>query len=57
MKSHITLLALLLARLAALHADKPVAEPVTIVAFGDSTTAVRGATKVYGSAFVENVGP
>ena len=35
----------LLASLAALHA----AEPLTIVAFGDSTTAERGSTRVYAS--------
>jgi len=35
----------LLASLAASHA----AEPLTIVAFGDSTTAERGSTRVYAS--------
>ena len=55
MKHHITLLALLLAPLAALHADAPVAEPVTIVAFGASTTAVRGPTKVYASVLPEEL--
>ncbi len=55
MKHHITLLALLLAPLAALHADAPVAEPITIVAFGASTTAVRGSTKVYASVLQEEL--
>ena len=55
MKHHITLLALLLAPLAALHADAPVAKPVTIVAFGASTTAVRGPTKVYASVLQEEL--
>jgi len=42
--------ALLLATPAALHADSPPAgAPVTIVAFGDSTTAERGSTQVYAS--------
>jgi lysophospholipase L1-like esterase len=31
------------------------AEPVTIVAFGDSTTAVRGSTKVYASVLQEEL--
>lgn len=54
MKHYITLLALLLAPLALLHAaDVPATEPVTIVAFGDSTTAVRGSTKVYASVLQE----
>ncbi|MFZ4766685.1 MAG: SGNH/GDSL hydrolase family protein, partial [Roseimicrobium sp.] len=30
-------------------------EPVTIVAFGDSTTAVRGSTKVYASILQEEL--
>jgi lysophospholipase L1-like esterase len=52
MKHSLTLLAALwlLTQLALLHAaDVPATEPVTIVAFGDSTTAVRGSTKVYAS--------
>jgi lysophospholipase L1-like esterase len=48
------LTALLLAPLALLYAaDVPATEPVTIVAFGDSTTAVRGSTKVYASVLQE----
>jgi len=47
---------LLLTPLALLHAaDVPATEPVTIVAFGDSTTAARGATKVYGSVLQEEL--
>ena len=47
---------LLLVPLALLHAaDAPSAEPVTIVAFGDSTTAVRGSTKVYASVLQEEL--
>ena len=50
------LTALLLAPLALLHAaDVPATEPVTIVAFGDSTTAVRGSTKVYASVLQEEL--
>jgi lysophospholipase L1-like esterase len=55
MKSILPLLAaLLLAPLAALHAaDAP--KPSTIVAFGDSTTAVRGSTKVYATLLQEEL--
>ena len=50
------LTALLLAPLALLHAaDVPATEPVTIVAFGDSTTAVRGSTKVYASVLQDEL--
>lgn len=50
------LTALLLAPLALLHAvDVPATEPVTIVAFGDSTTAMRGSTKVYASVLQEEL--
>ena len=57
MKHTIFLLtALLLTPLAALHAaNTPATEPVTIVAFGASTTAVRGATKVYASVLQEEL--
>jgi lysophospholipase L1-like esterase/predicted neuraminidase len=57
MKHTLTFLtALLLAPLALLHAaDVPATEPVTIVAFGDSTTAVRGSTKVYTSVLQEEL--
>ena len=56
MKQIILLAPLLLASLAVLHAaDAPVAKPVTIVAFGDSTTAVRGSTKVYASVLQEEL--
>ena len=48
--------ALLLCPLTLLHAtDVPATEPVTIVAFGDSTTAVRGSTKVYASVLQEEL--
>ena len=36
-------------------ADAPVAEPVTVVAFGDSTTAARGSTRVYASVLQEEL--
>ena len=53
-RTHLT--ALLFAPLVALHAaDVPATEPVTIVAFGDSTTAVRGFTKVYASVLQEEL--
>lgn len=57
MKPTLTLLtALLLAPLAALHAaDPPAANPVTIVAFGDSTTAVRGSTTIYATLLQEEL--
>lgn len=52
----ILLAALWLATLALLHAtDLSAIEPVTIVAFGDSTTAVRGSTKVYVSVLQEEL--
>jgi lysophospholipase L1-like esterase len=47
---------LLLAPLALLHAAAaPAPEPITIVAFGDSTTAVRGSTKVYATLLQEEL--
>ena len=50
------LTALLIAPLALLHAaDVPAAEPVTIVAFGDSTTAVRGSTTIYARLLQEEL--
>jgi lysophospholipase L1-like esterase len=53
-RTHLT--ALLLAPLVALHAaDVPATKPVTIVAFGDSTTAVRGSAKVYASVLQEEL--
>ena len=56
MKSTLTIVsALLFAPLVALRAAAPVAESVTIVAFGDSTTAVRGSTKVYASVLQEEL--
>jgi lysophospholipase L1-like esterase len=57
MKQALTCLtSLLLTSLAALHAaDVPATEPVTIVAFGASTTAVRGSTKVYASILQEEL--
>jgi hypothetical protein len=36
-------------------APAPQAEPITIVAFGDSTTAERGATKVYAKILQEEL--
>ena len=57
MKHTIILIAALLHALLALlpAADAPLAEPVTIVAFGDSTTAVRGSTTVYASVLQEEL--
>ena len=52
----IPLTALLLSPLALLHATAvPATEPVTIAAFGDSTTAIRGSTKVYASLLQEEL--
>jgi hypothetical protein len=36
-------------------AEPPAAKPVTIVAFGDSTTAVRGPTKTYPAILQEEL--
>ena len=50
------LTALLIAPLALLHAaDAPAPEPVTIVAFGSSTTAVRGSTTIYARLLQEEL--
>ncbi len=52
----ITFASLLLASQALLHAaDESAVKPVIIVAFGDSTTAVRGSTKVYAAVLQEEL--
>lgn len=49
--------ALVLVPLGSFHAaDAPAAKPVTIVAFGDSTTAARGSTQVYAASLQAELG-
>jgi lysophospholipase L1-like esterase len=56
MTLRLTLNTLLLASLTSLNAaDATVAKPVTIVAFGDSTTAVRGSTTIYATLLQEEL--